>query len=84
MGRVLTMVATTSTAHERDAVIARARARREIAKSLGCNYWVFEQRASVPTFVEFFEAGDDETLHRAQLAAGAWSDSHPILREVEL
>lgn len=68
----------------RAAALATFRARRDVCRALGCNYWVFERLDISGAFTEFFEAGDEQLLARAREAAGVAGDGSPIHREVEL
>jgi hypothetical protein len=71
-------------AQQRDGVLASLRSRRAMLREMGCNYWVFEDRALPGVLIEFYEAGDAETLARARDTAGVDARGQPILTEVEL
>lgn len=45
----------------------RERARQSLAhySGKGCNYWLFEEAGLPGAYLEFFEAGDRDTLQRA-------------------
>jgi hypothetical protein len=49
----------------------RERARRSKAHyaGRGCHYWLFEEASLPGAYVEFFEAGDRDTLRRAHSEA---------------
>jgi hypothetical protein len=81
--RVLTAEWVDAAGPARAAFVALARARRDILRASGCNYWVFENHARPGTFLEFLEASDAESLRAARSAVGASGDA-PILSEVRL
>jgi hypothetical protein len=65
----------------------RERARRSRAHytGSGCHYWLFEEPGLPGAYIEFFEAGDLDTLQRAHRSApDPIADNARLYVEVEL
>lgn len=71
------------TADQRRHVLATLRERQRALAERSCNYWVFEDPAQPGLMIEFLEAGDRETLARAQESLFP-NQPQPILLQVEL
>jgi hypothetical protein len=83
--RAIAMRHTVAPAPERDEFRERARQSLAHYSSSGCRYWLFEESGLPGAYVEFFEAGDPDTLQRAHRSAPApLSDNARLYVEVEL
>lgn len=83
MPRVLVMQDMEIEDAERPAILEAARARQDIAKRLGCNFWLFEEQ-DADRFVQFIEAPDRKTLLKALVAIAPGHEHYPFMHEVEL
>lgn len=83
MPRVLVMQEFEVDDDDRNAIIEAARARRDIARRVGCNYWLFEEK-DMDRFVQFIEAPDRKTLLNALVAIAPGHEIYPFMHEVEL
>jgi len=73
------------TAQDRPAFHARAGLARAHYAKCGCHYWLFEEAHLPGAYLEFFEAGDADTLSRAHQQAPDRVEGAPrVYLEVEL
>ena len=85
MARAITMRHTIVTADDRSEFRNRAGRSRQHYMKAGCHYWLFEEADLAGAFLEFFEAGDRETLVRAHRdAPEPVAESARLYVEVEL
>lgn len=83
MGRVLMMQTVDIEDADRNAILEASRARRDICRTLGCNFWLFEEK-DAGRFIQFLEAPDRKTLLNALVAVAPGRELSSILHEVEL
>jgi hypothetical protein len=85
VARAISMRHTVAPAADRSEFRERARQSRAHYASAGCHYWLFEEPGLPGAFIEFFEAGDADTLQRAHRSAPApLAESARMYVEVEL
>lgn len=84
MPRALAVLRSRSTVAQRDAMLARFRQCRTIARHSDVNYWVYSDDAEPITWVEFVEAPDASRLRAALRQLETSGPDDPILTEVEL
>jgi hypothetical protein len=82
--RALRIANATITTADRGGYLAALPARRERLRADGCNFWVYENRATPGSFTEFVEAHDQATIAAASDMTPAGASLSPILTEVEL
>jgi hypothetical protein len=82
--RALRIATATIDAAERGGYLAALSARRERLRADGCNFWVYENRATPGSFTEFVEAHDQAIIAAAADVAPPGASLSPILTEVEL
>ncbi len=79
MPRALAVYRSIVPAPSRADYLARLRVRKEHFKRANCNFWVFEESELAGAFLEFTEAGDQDTLEAALAAA---PDAPPLAPRV--
>ena len=84
MPRALRIVSRGPGAESREEAIAGFRARREVVRRAGGDYWVFEESARPSSWVEFYEADDADALRAALRQVQPPVVPDPVLQEVEL
>lgn len=85
MGRFLTIQRAMVPATERERYMTRLRERRRHYANADCRFWVFEEVGLPGLFIEFTEAGDQETLTAAHASAPVQPrDPSRIYTEVEV
>lgn len=85
MARVLTIQRTLVTPNERDRFHQKLRRKQEHYAKANCRFWAFEEAGLPGAFLEFFEAGDAQTLARAHASAPEpVLDPNRVYSEVEL
>jgi hypothetical protein len=85
VARAISMRQTVAPAADRNEFRERARQSRAHYTSAGCKYWLFEEPSLPGAFIEFFEAGDADTLQRAHRSAPEpIADTARMYVEVEL
>jgi hypothetical protein len=85
MARVLTIQRTLVTPNERDRFHQKLRRKQEHYAKANCRFWAFEEAGLHGAFLEFFEAGDAQTLARAHASAPEpVLDPNRVYTEVEL
>ena len=85
MSRVLTIQRTLVTPNERDRFHQKLRRKQEHYAKANCRFWAFEEAGLPGAFLEFFEAGDAQTLARAHASAPEpVLDPNRVYTEVEL
>jgi hypothetical protein len=85
MARVLTIQRAMVPATERERYMARLRDREAHYKGADCRFWVFEEVGLPGLFIEFTEAGDQETLSAAHASAPVKPrDPSRVYAEVEI
>lgn len=85
MARAMTIQRTLVTPAERDKFHDKLRRKQEYYTKANCRFWAFEEASLPGAFLEFFEAGDPETLARAHASAPEpVLDPARVYTEVEL
>jgi hypothetical protein len=85
MARVLTIQRTLVTPNERERFHQKLRRKQEHYGKANCRFWAFEEAGLPGAFLEFFEAGDAQTLARAHASAPEpVLDPNRVYSEVEL
>lgn len=85
MARVLTIQRTLVTPNERERFHQKLRRKQEHYAKANCRFWAFEEAGLPGAFLEFFEAGDAQTLARAHASAPEpVLDPNRVYSEVEL
>lgn len=85
MARAMTIQRTLVTPAERDKFHLKLRRKQEYYTKANCRFWAFEEASLPGAFLEFFEAGDAETLARAHASAPEpVLDPARVYTEVEL
>ena len=85
MARAMTIQRTLVTPAERDKFHDKLRRKQEYYTKANCRFWAFEEASLPGAFLEFFEAGDPDTLARAHASAPEpVLDPSRVYTEVEL
>jgi hypothetical protein len=69
VARAISMRHTVVPSQDRGEFRDRAGRARTHYSGAGCRYWLFEESGLPGAYVEFFEANDPDTLHRAHRSA---------------
>jgi hypothetical protein len=81
----MTIQRTLVTPNERERFYQKLRRKRDHYAKANCRFWAFEEAGLPGAFLEFFEAGDAETLARAHASAPEpVLDPNRVYSEVEL
>ena len=83
MPRLLTFAEQQVDAAARAEYLAHVAARRQVATSVGANFWVFEHVDQHGRFVEFTEAGSEEAVRAVNDAPDHVHASLALWREVK-